>query len=816
MTKIIASTCVSGNVPSKLAILAAAAVALNAHSAVAQSQDDSVFEEIIVTSEKREESLQTLSQSVTAMTGRTLDVQGVRTFIDLSALAPGLTVNTSEDFRPVISVRGLGNEGNQNNIVNPSVSFHIDGVYVASQFALKTDFLDVERVEVLRGPQGTLFGQNSIGGTINVTTQAPRTDEFEAAADIAYGSFDHVSTRGALNVPVSDTFALRASVVYTVQDGTATNISTNANNLNFDEFTDVAGFEEVAFLGNISPNGQKRGDLDNLSWRLRANWTPTTDFELALTAQQFSQDTNGAATFGLTDPTPLRDADGNRQFAQDSPASLRVDSDFYSAVASYSFPAFTLKAIGSYQQSDINQAQDNDRSDNAFVSSFVLANALQEDAYVAEVSLVSNEPLFDKLEWVVGAFYFKQDVNFSFFELLDLVGENGDPSTLPDGEFEPFDSSAPTFFLGFAPAGTDLGFQTESFVERESFSLYGQGTYAFTDAFSLTGGLRYSDDSVDSETYNFFTLPNGVAPAIATQGDTVFTGRLALEYLFSSGHLAYASYTRGSKPGGSNLTFGLDGDAAPAVVQPTFGKETVNAYEVGLKGDYAGGRLRANLAAFYYDYKNLQFQATDPNVFQGGVASIPESEIYGFEAEVQAALSDNFIIEANMAYLDTEITSDFLALDNVAANDATNALLAQGEFLFGPVIEAARAAQIANVRGNQLAKTPKFTSSVNVNYSFESNLGESLASFQWVHRGSFEQRIFNNPVVDDVGSYNQLNLFFSHEFTGSGFGVEFAVRNLTDTDGVNARFTDVFGVGATGDALIPPRQFLARLKYRFS
>ena len=802
-----------GGRAARLAFLAATTAVALPLSAQAQG---SVFDEIVVSAEKRDENLQELSQSVSVVSDRDLDVKGVRTFVDLSALAPGLTVNTSEDFRPVISIRGLGNEGNQNNIVNPSVSFHIDGVYVASQFALKTDFLDVEQIEVLRGPQGTLFGQNSIGGAINVTTKAPSFDAMEAAFDVAYGSFNYVNTRGSVNLPITDNLAVRASVSYVGQDGTATNVTTTANNLNFDQFTDVVGFEEYAYLGDISPVGQKKDDLDNFSWRVRALWEPTENLAINLSAQQFEQETAGSATFGLDDPTPIRDQDGNRQFAQDSPGDFRLNSDIYSAVVTYDFPAFTLKAIGSYQEDDIAQAIDNDRSNTAFVDSFMLTNGSTVEATVGEVNLVSSEPLFGRLDWVVGGFYFNQDVSFEFFELLDLITTNGDPSGLPDNEFDPFDTTAPTFFFGFAPAGTDLGFQTESFITREAWSLYGQANYALTDALTLIGGIRYSDDAVDSQTYNFFTLPNGVAPALAQQNDTAYTGRIAAEYMLPTDHLLYASYTRGSKPGGSNLTFGFDGDAAPAVVQPTFGSETVDAYEIGAKGDYFGGLLRANVAAFFYDYQNLQFQATDPNVFQGGVDSVPESEIYGVEVELQAALTDNLRINANLAYTETEITSDFLALDNVAANNATNALLGAGEFLFGPVIEAARASELTNVSGNELAKTPKLSSSVDVNYTIPTPYGEVLTSAQWVHRGSFQQRIFNNPVVDDVKSYDVFNLFMSYDFEDNGWGFEFAVRNVTDKNGVNARFTDVFGVGASGDALIPPRQFMGRIKYRFN
>ena len=145
-------------------------------SAVSWAQQAPVFEEVLVTAEKRTESLQNLSQAVTALSADDLESRQLNSFVDLSAIAPGVNVAKNEGFKTVITIRGIGNEANQNAIANPSVSYHLDGVYVASPFALQTDFLDLERIEVLRGPQGTLFGQNSTGGGINVITKAPTFD----------------------------------------------------------------------------------------------------------------------------------------------------------------------------------------------------------------------------------------------------------------------------------------------------------------------------------------------------------------------------------------------------------------------------------------------------------------------------------------------------------------------------------------------------------------------------------------------------------------------------------------------------------------
>ena len=151
------------------------------------------------------------------------------------------------------------------------------------------------------------------------------------------------------------------------------------------------------------------------------------------------------------------------------------------------------------------------------------------------------------------------------------------------------------------------------------------------------------------------------------------------------------------KPGGSNLTYGRENVIAPIVVLPTFTEEEVDAFEVGLKTDLADGKVRLNTAAFYYDYKGLQYQATDPEVFEGGVGNIPESEIYGAELELSALLSDSMVLEVRAAWLNTDITSDHLALDNVESDKATNALLGQGIGLFSNDVQIARAGQIQNV-----------------------------------------------------------------------------------------------------------------------
>ena len=215
-------------------------------SSFAQNSEP-MFEEIIVTAEKRSESLQDLSQAVTVLSGVDLDNRQISTFVDLSAIAPGVNVAKNEGFKTVITIRGVGYETNQNAIATPSVSYHLDGIYVASPYSLQTDFLDLERVEVLRGPQGTLFGQNSTGGAINVVTQAPTTDETYGSADLTVGNHGLLKTRAFINKPISENLAMRASFISNKRDG---------------------------FTENLT-NGQDLDDADSVSARVRLSYEPS-------------------------------------------------------------------------------------------------------------------------------------------------------------------------------------------------------------------------------------------------------------------------------------------------------------------------------------------------------------------------------------------------------------------------------------------------------------------------------------------------------------------------------------------------------------
>ncbi|WP_078084673.1 TonB-dependent receptor [Microbulbifer mangrovi] len=713
------------------------------------------LEEVTVVAEKRSESLQDLSQAVTAMSSDDLETKGIESFVDLSGVAPGVTVARNEGYKTVISIRGVGNEANQNAIANPSVSYHMDGIYIASPFALQTDFIDVERIEVLRGPQGTLFGQNSTGGAINVISSAPSTDAFSGKVDTTLGSYNLQKVRGSVNVPLSDTVAMRTSVTSATRDGFSKNVL----------------------------NGQELDDMENLS--LRTDWLfdLSANTSLRVFGQAFDEDANGAAIKGIDDPTP-----DERKLAQDTRSKYTLESRIVGAILETDLGAVTLKTLGSWQKDDILVVRDNDRHSYELNPEYTISAFYPETSEVEtrtlEVNMISNQPLFDKVDWIVGAFYLDTELENHIREELDANGNgvlDGYPTTFPD------------VFAG------DVGFISDAFPTRESLSLYGQTTFYANDTTRLITGLRYTEDEVYSEVSNFF-VPE---PDIIEAETDVVTGRLALEHDLGETTMVYGSYTRGFKPGGSNLTYGNSEDGSPALVDPTFEDETIDAFELGIKAELLDGLLRTNLASFYYQYDNLQFQATDPDIFQGGVANIPESEIYGTELEVTALLGSAWLLDLKLAAIESEITSDFDALDNVAVS---------GTF-FGD--ELLRYNSRENVNGNELAKTPSMTADLSLQYTSTFESGTAFTgTLQYTYRGSFSQRIFENPAVDKVPAYNVVNAVAAFDLPNS-WGFDLMAMNLFDEDGVNSRMSDVFGVNATGVELIPPRQLMARARYQF-
>ncbi len=752
------------------------------------SSNDLVLDEVIVTAEKRTESLQDVSKAVTALSSDDLERKNIIDFVGLSAIAPGVTVAKNEGYKTIISIRGVGDETNQNAIAAPSVALHMDGIFIASKFSLRTDFIDLERIEVLRGPQGTLFGQNSTGGTVNVISTLPSFDETAGKVDLTLGDYDLTKARGAVNIPLSNNISTRFSWVSTDHDGFSENLE----------------------------NGQDLDDASHTS--LRSDWLfdLSDTSSLRLFAQYFEAENNGAAMKGLDDPTP-----DPRQLRQDTLSDYELSSEVFAGIFNSDLGFANLKILASMQEDDIYVVRDNDRHNFGDVhldgpmkgfpynrAEFRPETSLVETT-TFEINLISNEPLFGSVDWILGAFYFDHEIENNIYEVKDV--NNNKQASLMDGQFTPYThapvcATNPFEGICFAAYDAELGFVSEAYPSRESQSLYGQATVNLNDTARVVFGLRYTEDEFSSDVTNFFGLQKYL---IQDELDET-TGRLAFEMDMNEDTMLYVSYTKGFKPGGSNLTFGYPMDnegfgaaPAPQLIFPFFDSEMIDAYELGMKSDFLDGRMRANISAFSYDYENLQFQSTDPDIYRGGVANIPKSEMKGVELELIGIISESWSMDLRVAYLDTEITSSYEALDNLKAE----------LYFFGE--EPTRYSLRENIQGNSLAKSPELTANLGIEYISDTKYGLLTTTAEWIYRGDFQQRVFNNPFVDQVNSYSVLNLTASLDLVDDQWGLDFMILNAGDKDGMNSSMTDVFGVAGTGIEYIPPRQYMGRLSYSF-
>ena len=750
---------------------------------------EAVIEEVIVTAEKRSESLQDVSKAVTALSSEEIERKNIVDFVGLSAIAPGVTVAKNEGYKTIISIRGVGDETNQNAIAAPSVALHMDGIFIASKFSLRTDFIDLDRIEVLRGPQGTLFGQNSTGGTVNVINTAPTFEDLSGKVDLTLGDYDLVKLRGGVNVPVSDTVATRFSWVTTDHEG---------------------------FTENLV-NGQDLDDTNHSTFRTDWLFDISDNSSLRLFAQFFEADNNGAAMKGLDDPTL-----NPRKLKQDSASVYELTSEIIAGIFNTDLGFANLKILTSIQEDDIYVSRDNDRHNYGDVHSsgpmegfpYNRSEYRPETSLVEtstfEINLISNEPLFGNTDWILGAFYFDHEIENHIYEVKDV--NNNKQAALMDGQFTPYVhapicATSPLEGICFAAYNAEIGFVSEAYPSRESQSLYGQATVNIDDANRAIFGFRYTEDEFSSNVTNFFGLQQYL---IQDELDET-TGRIAYERDLDEDTMVYVSYTKGFKPGGSNLTFGWPVDderefgalPAPQLVFPLFQSEMIDAFEVGLKTDFLEGRMRANISAFAYDYENLQFQSTDPDVYRGGVANIPESEMKGLELELISLISDSLSFDLRVAYLDTEITSSYEALDNLNAE-----LYFYGE-------EPIRYSLREDIRGNELAKSPELTANMGLVYTTPIDSGLLTITAELIHRGAFQQRVFNNPIVDQVDAYTIYNLTASLDLTGDKWGVDLLLLNAGNKDGMNSSMTDVFGVAGTGIEYIPPRQMMLRVSRSF-
>ena len=776
---------------SRLALLASTATALLwASSAAAQNsqatpEKSSRIETVIVTATKMRTNLQKTPIAVTALAGHALDQANIIAPKDLDRAVPGMVVNTTPSNPLSISIRGAGYEGIENTSAQPGVSYNQNGVYIASPISLNANFLDIDTLEVVRGPQGTVLGQNSDGGAINVTTIRPKLGVYTGTTDMSVGSYDYDRFRIAGNFPLGDTAAIRVAVQQEAHDG-------------WGEATQVPGY------GGKYP----LGDEDSLNARVDALWKPTEDLTLEVWGEHYQNDTNGDAYKNLLDPNP-----DPRELTQDYPTKMHQRADNFALNLGYDLGWSTAKFIGSYQEGSLDSIENLDKLSYATavpilgVHDIDVANNRDGHSFTAEVDLTSKPG--GKLDWIVGAFYLQQRYNEAVEEYQYT---NAD---IPFGL--PLDLSTSNPYYGeTANFAGPVAFETRDTQRLASESIYGQGVYHITDRLRFTLGGRATIDDQIGYIVDYFGLPDRnsfIPPATQNVLKTGFkkaTGRAELEYDITPENTVYAMISNGIKPGGANL------NPTAVAVPLVFAPERVDAFEVGSKNEFFDKTLRINLSGFYNMVHDFQVDSEDPIPFQGGLTNVKAAHVYGLEAEGTQLLPYNLRFDGNFTVQGSKVDSHQQLLDPAIAEKID---IANGGPFFGNDVAqrfAAFSAASGDIYGHTLPKVPPFTANLGLQHSYYFENGSKLASgIHFIYRSPYYFRIYDSPSTDRVPPQRQIDLNFTYTMADGHWHADFLVVNVTDRASVNSRYTDNFGTFVTANYYVPPRQFIGRIGYKF-
>jgi iron complex outermembrane receptor protein len=747
------------------------------------------LESIVVVGQKENQSLQVAPEAITALPAEALRENAIRDSRDLNGMVPSLVIGESDGYNFDLSIRGIGLNSPQDDGSPASVSLHQNGIFIPNPLALSFGFLDVDHLEVLRGPQGTVFGQNSVGGTVNIITTQPTLDSVKGYTDLEFGSFDLKHLRTAINLPLSGVFALRFAGDFIKQDG-------------------------YVVAAEI-PGDYHLNDTHNYHVRLSALFQPNDDFNIVGSVEYAKVVQHEPESKNILDPNPNPFVESS-----DWPGVYDIDQTIATVIASYNVGSATVKSLSSVQY--MNQGGSNSESGldvplaTALYGGENVQFVLHQNYAVTQEFDVSSKP-GGLIDWVAGAFYLDERTTDGYDQYLRNPQEPGAPDIL-NNEVESL--VAPEI-----AAGT-LYFETSNAFRRTSISGFGQGTYHITDALRATAGFRYTVDHNSTLLDNYFGDPDiGGGIVHLHQGSDKLTWKAGLDYQVTPDNFLYGSVSTGFKPGGGNP------GTAPAVVPANYAPETITAFEVGSKNAFFDKTFLANVAGFYYIDKNMQYHAEDLINFDGGVDNLPKVDVYGFEGEFTAVLPYHFRLMANITAEKGKIETHVSTLDNLAGNAANTAFANEyGETAFidaefgipNPalpngvaLLTALRTQGYRDVYGNAPPNLPTYTAALALAQTSTFGDGSTLLSrLQGNYRDKYADTVFGNSFYYTTPSYVMMNLFFDYTFTDRKLDLTFAVQNVADRKEVSYRFTNQYG-GETTQTWFPPREYIVGLGYRF-
>jgi len=562
---------------------------------------------IVVTAQRREQDIQDTPIAVTAISGDDLEGQGISSAGDLQYLVPGLSFGRSTSTQGIATLRGVG-AVNISVGGDPGVALYVDGHYVQNSAYVTQDFFDVERVEVLRGPQGTLYGRNAIGGAINVITARPEF-RFEGQADAEFTNYDGVRFRGMLNAPLGDVAAIRIAGVREDRDGFVTNV-TNGDDLDESHYHALRGSLLLAPVNGLEIIARgyfynNRPDIPVLV----TNPYPDTPVLSGFIPNPYL-----APGVGVN-PT----VNNLRTTRNDGPTNTEEEAHGAALDISYDTGDFTLSSRTAYSRSSNDAFQDTDGSDVVFSDQTVLI-----DYETVSQELTLN---YGSGPWsgVGGLFYYHEDSSVFF--------------------------NIDTFSFFGLPLPATSSINLSGGLTAESYAIFGQLDGPISGPLEFTLGARYSrDEKSSAENLSFPDF--GVLVTDFRQNDSweSFNGRVGLRYHWTDDVMTYVSFANGYKSGGFNV----------GGTQPSYAPERVNSVEVGFKSLLLDDTVRLNIAAFYNDYQDKQESQIE--TVQAVLVNAASARVFGFEIEAEIHPIPEFGINLQVSHLNAQYR-DFLTVD---------------------------------------------------------------------------------------------------------------------------------------------------------
>ena len=816
---------------SALAALASQPVAAQTASP-APAAESSGLEEIIVTAQRREENIQDVSIAIQALTAEGLARSGIADVSRLELISPGVTfARYGTDAK--ISLRGA----NSNNTFldsSPSVGVFVDGVYRPRASQQTRAFFDVSRLEILKGPQGTLYGRNTLAGAVNLYTNAPDPDAFAAGVTASYQRFNTAKVEGYVNVPLSSGLAFRFAGLIERGDGHVKNLVVGKENLGAPDTVSVRGS-----LRYEAPGGT---DVTLRITNVRERGTQTGLFAFAGTCRNVTAQ-------GLTDPygtikdcrNPRRGSAGSKRF--DQYGRLEVYRDFvhndrvdeFNAVLEANVPVgehLSAKTILSYTNFKLDVGQDNDFSEVPVAADFLRERV---ESYTSELQLSTVD--LDRVKATAGLYYSTDDIDFNSASLRYLKSDESAairPLVPPPGftnllpVLNPTPILSPVIDLGDPTVAGRGGRSSNNFqyTKTKSFGAFGQISYELVDNFRVVGGLRYSRDTKSAINYGGarssttyvgpqfpLTAPltiDGFSadPALATSTTRRpyenVTWRAALEYDVNPDVLLFAQASTGFLSGSLATADNNQGAVVAGVprVGDTTDDQTSINFEAGIKSRFLDNRLQFNASVYYTKYKNLvtSFQRLNTS---GSVDTISANggdiRSYGFEAVLEARPVDDLRLTVGVSILDAKF--------------GNYTVLAPMQLVNGNPTTTGR---FVNLKGLTPQFSPKFQGSFVAAYDIHLAGGSRITpqvQFFYSGRYSAQSQLSFLDSAGDQPAYSKTDLQLSWNSADDRFGIDAFVQNLED-EIVNQR-TTYGGDGIEQVTWGYPRNYGVRLRAKF-